>query len=260
MLVAGHHFRDGLYNEALGWAMQAALKGHFGAFLMLSDMHREGKGVSRDLHLAVAHARKARKLNADCGLLSNRILSEIANLFVINGAADDAIAVRLALADETDETALDAELCAKVASGLWSNKEHRKSAELYARSFCYGRIASADNAAYQFFSCENYPLSKLWLDVGCRLKSLCFGWTLQSEIRSKLRKIRDACGGCGAPLEGDTRKYCRCCRTNCYCNGHCQKRHWENGHREECKEVEEHMRNVLHAIRLGRFDSIQKML
>lgn len=94
-------------------------------------------------------------------------MSEIANLFVINGAANDAIAVHLALAGETDETALDAELCASVASGLWSNKDHQKSAEMYARSFCYGRIASADNAAYMF------SLAKSTLYQSC-------GWMLAS--------------------------------------------------------------------------------
>ena len=40
----------------------------------------------------------------------------------------------------------------------------------------------------------------------------------------------------------------------CNCNENCQKQHWENGHQEDCKEVEEHMRKMQTAIRARKFD------
>ena len=111
-------------------------------------------------------------------------------------------------------------------------------------------------------------ISKLWLDVAIRSKSL-YGpvevvatgeertWPdskpQRDATRSKLREMRKSCGGCGTALAGDRRKFCRCCRAYCYCNEDCQEKHWDGGHREECKEVEEHMRKILKAIRLGKF-------
>ena len=64
------------------------------------------------------------------------------------------------------------------------------------------------------------------------------------------RKLRDKCGGCGAEFEGRDRKYCRRCRTFCYCSRDCQKLHWnrkEDGHREDClgmKETKEQLMEV----------------
>ena len=172
---------------------------------------------------------------------------------------------------EADESALDACLCEGAATYL---SKDQPAAVMYARGFCYGSIECAISASIDFFYCEKLALSKLWLDVACKTKTLFeisqarydakpISWQRYEEsrndIRSRLREMRNSCGGCGAALDGDRRKYCRCCRTYCYCNKDCQKRHWEDGHREECKGVEEHMRNILLATRLGRFDSIQKM-
>ena len=58
----------------------------------------------------------------------------------------------------------------------------------------------------------------------------------------ELRLLRDTCGGCGAAFEGEDRKFCRGCRTFCYCSRKCQKMHWnrkEDGHREDCKAATE---------------------
>lgn len=119
-----------------------------------------------------------------------------------------------------------------------------------------------------FFLGGKHALSKLWLDVARLSKSLYRStmavatgeertWkdsqSERDEVRSKLREMRNSCGGCETVLAGETRKYCRCCLTYCYCNEDCQKKHWDGGHREECKEVEEHMRKIVKAIRLGKF-------
>ena len=53
-----------------------------------------------------------------------------------------------------------------------------------------------------------------------------------------LRKQRPTtCGGCSAVLSGKPRKVCKDCRSRCYCDRSCQKRHWNRkraSHREEC--------------------------
>ena len=53
-----------------------------------------------------------------------------------------------------------------------------------------------------------------------------------------LRKQRPTtCGGCSAVLSGKPRKVCKKCRSRCYCDRSCQKRHWNRkraSHREEC--------------------------
>ena len=62
------------------------------------------------------------------------------------------------------------------------------------------------------------------------------------DSRRNLRLLRDNCGGCGAEFEGKERKFCRACRTFCYCSRECQKMHWnrkDGGHREDCKGLAE---------------------
>ena len=57
------------------------------------------------------------------------------------------------------------------------------------------------------------------------------------SYQQELRQMRDICGGCGVEFEGKERKFCRECRTYCYCSRECQKIHWnrkQNGHREDC--------------------------
>ena len=65
-----------------------------------------------------------------------------------------------------------------------------------------------------------------------------------------LRQMRNSCGGCGVAFEGKERKFCRECRTYCYCSRECQKMHWnrkENCHREDClglKEVKQKLKEA----------------
>ena len=70
------------------------------------------------------------------------------------------------------------------------------------------------------------------------------------RLGANFRDVRDSCGGCGAEFDGKDRKYCRECRTFCYCSRDCQKLHWnckKNGHREDClglKELKKQMMEV----------------
>ena len=77
------------------------------------------------------------------------------------------------------------------------------------------------------------------------------------NLQRNLRAIRDVCGGCGAEFEGKERKFCRGCRTYCYCSRDCQKMHWnrkEGGHREDCKgamELKQKMKEKKRAEAMG---------
>ena len=268
--ILGAHILVNEPTESLCWLRKAARAGNPYAFNEFAKIFLGGKGINRDLRLARSFAEKVRSLHPGIRLWRNRRLLDIAKAHIDDGEENEANDILLSITRETDEIALDAQLCANVAALI---SEDKVSAEMYARSFCYGRIESALLASIQFSYCEKHALSKLWLDVACRSKALydsvkvastgeTIGWadydSYRNDTRSKLREMRNSCGGCGATLEGETRKYCRCCRTSCYCNEDCQKQHWENRHREECKEVEEDMRKILFAIRLGRFDSLCK--
>ena len=139
-----------------------------------------------------------------------------------------------------------------------------------ARSFCHGAVGSAFLASGCYTLSEHYALSKLWLSVACKFKSDYVGertsgqrkpWSSfkrsRDKLRSKLREISDSCGGCGAALEGDTRQYCRGCKTFCYCSRECQKQHWnrtDGGHRAECKEAQDQACKILEAIQSGKID------
>ena len=140
-----------------------------------------------------------------------------------------------------------------------------------ARAFCLGEVQTALSASDSYFVMEHYALSKLWLYVACKTKN-CFSFVIEKadgtsvemtcseqrdEIRSKLREIRDSCGGCGATLEGDSRKYCGGCKAFCYCSRVCQKMHWnradaDGGHRTECKEAQNQARKILESIQSGK--------
>ena len=255
-------------TNSFHWFRKAARAGHPHAFHELSKIFLGGIGIKSNFVLSKHFVDKARSLYSGMGLRCNTVLMEIAIAHISDGKEDEAQAILVSMSRETDESALDAKLCASVAAHI---NDVNSSAEMYARSFCYGRIESANSASLYFFRASKYGLSKLWLDVACKKKSFftseqlartgeTMAWTdYQSdrdEVRSKLREMRNSCGGCGTALAGDRRKYCRRCRTHCYCNEDCQKRHWDNGHREECQEVEEHMHKILRAIRLGRFDSL----
>ena len=257
---------------SLYWLRRAASAGHPFAFLILSEIYLEGEKVNLDLKLSRGFAEKARSLHPALGLRCNRRLLDVADAYIESGEKNEANNILLGMARETDENALDADLCCDIASLIIDD---HSSAEIYAQSFCYGRIESALSASINFFSCKKLALSKLWMDVACKTSTLyttvemlntgkVITWADQSKYRdsrrSKFREMRNSCGGCRAALGGETRKYCRCCRTYCYCNEDCQKKHWDSGHREECKEVKEHMRNILRAIRLGRFDSLCQMV
>lgn len=104
-------------------------------------------------------------------------------------------------------------------------------------------------AASCHFKSQKYSLGKIWLLYASMTKADHNTTSSREEFktemdsyRHKLRDIRDSCGGCGNPLQGETRKYCAGCRVYCYCSRDCQKHHWnrsQDGHRKECKNAGE---------------------
>ena len=234
---------------------------------------------------AQAFAMKARSLHPDLALRSNEILVDVAEGYLEDGAVEEANAILTDVAKEADSNALDVDLCDKLVVYLYPMEQYQLAGDMSARSFCHGAVESALCASDCYALSEHYPLSKLWLSVACKTKSgyddavekwsqrpraqhkmvedVHMFWShakqRRDEIRSELRWIRDSCGGCGAALEGDTRKCCRGCMAFCYCSRECQKLHWnradaDGGHSTECKEAQDQARKILEAIQSGKVD------
>ena len=281
------HSEDLWTNGAFDLMVQAASQGHPEAFLSLSELCRGEWGYPRDLMAAQAFAMKARSLHPDLALRSNEILVGVAEGYLEDGAVEEADAIFTDVAKEADSNALDVDLCDKLVVYLYPMEQYQLAGEMSAMSFCHGAIESALCASDCYALSEHYALSKLWLSVACKTKSgyddavekwseraqhkmvedvhMCWSHAKQrrDEIRSELCWIRDSCGGCGAALEGDTRKYCRGCMAFCYCSRECQKLHWnrpdaDGGHSTECKEAQDQARKILAAIQFGKVDLSSK--
>ena len=242
-------------EEAASWYQRAASHGHPEAFLALAGIYRCGMGCPLDLKLARLYAEKARSLHPGLGVLCNRILLSVAVNFSKDGLEKEADAILCDLVHQ-DNDALDGDLCERTAASLYTMGLYRLSGEMRLKAFCLGYLGSSFSAAECYFVAGNYPHCKLWLSVACQTKGWFFKEEFQphgkmfwvsresrrDEFRSKLREIRNSCGGCGAALEGKMRKYCRGCKAYCYCSRECQKVHWnrsEDGHSAECKRVME---------------------
>jgi hypothetical protein len=261
--------------------VKAASQGHPEAFLALSELCLGQYGHPRDLVTAQAYAKKARSLHPYLRLASNKVLFDIAKQYFEDGAVEEVMAILTDVAKEADPDALDGEVCGTIASLAYRIDDYQLASDMFARAFCHGDVQSALRASDSYTRTEHYALSKLWLSVACKtssgfyycLKKMDDGtlvpWSSfnlkerRNQIRSKLREIRDSCGGCGAALEGDTRKYCRGCKAFCYCSRDCQKMHWnradaDGGHRAECKEAQDQARKILEAIRGGKIDLPKK--
>ena len=281
------HSEDLWTNGAFDLMVQAASQGHPEAFLSLSELCRGEWGYPRDLMAAQAFAMKARSLHPDLALRSNEILVGVAEGYLEDGAVEEADAIFTDVAKEADSNALDVDLCDKLVVYLYPMEQYQLAGEMSAMSFCHGAVESALCASDCYALSEHYALSKLWLSVACKTKSgyddavekwseraqhkmvedvhMCWSHAKQrrDEIRSELCWIRDSCGGCGAALEGDTRKYCRGCMAFCYCSRECQKLHWnrpdaDGGHSTECKEAQDQARKILAAIQFGKVDLSSK--
>ena len=231
-------------------------------------MYGDGLGCPLDRKLARMYAEKAHSLHPQLGVRCNRILLSVAMNLSDDGLVKEADAILRDLVHQ-DEDALDGDLCERTAASLYTMGLYRLSGKMRLKAFCLGQLGSAFSAAECYFVIRNYPLCKLWLSVACQTKGWFFKEEFQphgksfwvshesrrDEFRIEFREVRDSCGGCGAALEGDMRKYCRGCKAYCYCSRECQKLHWnrkKDSHRDECNKAKEHWEKAVEAIRSGK--------
>ena len=277
-----HYSRGESPGQAFDYMVKAASQGHPEAFLKLSDLCLGKWGHPRDLVAAQAFAKKARSLHPDLRRVSNKVLLDIAKGLFEDGAVEEVMGILSDMVTEADPDALDGVLCEGIAAVAYRLKEYQLASKMRVRAFCFGRVRSALRASGIYFVMEHFALSKLWLSVACKTSSGFHSFMIldddgtgnkpgvwsspnikqrRDEIRAKLRKISDSCGGCGAALEGDTRQYCRGCKAFCYCSRECQKMHWNRtngGHRAECKEAQDQACKILEAIQSGKIDLSKK--
>ena len=58
------------------------------------------------------------------------------------------------------------------------------------------------------------------------------------KTRKEKKQVADhICAGCGKEDIGETGKQCTGCKMRVYCRRECQVSHWQNGHRDECKQL-----------------------
>ena len=261
--------------------VMAASQGHPVAFLRLSELCRGKYEHPRDLMAAQVFAKKARSFHPDLRLISNKTLLGIAEQYLGDGDVEEVMGILSDIAKQVDPDALDGELCRRIATAATRIKQFQLSSKMWVSAFYHGKIESAICASESYTCTDHYALSKLWLSVACKTSSGFHYFMILDDdgadneqifwsspkfkqrrnlIRSKLREISDSCGGCGAALEGDTRKYCRGCKAFCYCSRGCQKRHWnrtDGGHRAECKEAQDQACKILEAIQSGKIDLLK---
>ena len=264
-------------SKGFDYLVKAASQGHPEAFLKFSALCRLGQcGYPRDLVAAQAFAKKARSLHPHLRLISNKALFDIAKQYLGDGDVEEVMGIFSDIAKEVDPDALDGILCQSIAAAAFKIEQYQLAGEMSVKTFWHGAVESALSASFCYSLSKHYALSKLWLSVACKTKfgydyaiEKLYGavgqrgWSFfkqrRDEIRSKLREIRDSCGGCGDALEGDARKYCRGCKAFCYCSRECQKLHWNRadangGHSTECKEAQDQARKILEAIQSGKVD------
>ena len=265
--------------DHLRWLEEAAEQSHPEACLELAAACIDGKyGCPLDLRRAKLFAEKSTIFFTGFRLRANSLLLDIAKAHVEEGALEEALGLLTSIASETNMVGLNFPLCESIAATLTSIQEYKFAGNVLSNAFFHGLldhglVRSTLKTSFYYALSENFALSKLWLSIACQTKShyalgplvheksLTGGlsWSdskdWRDSIKFKLRENRDSCGGCGAALEGDMRKYCRGCKAYCYCSRECQKLHWnrkQDSHRDECKEAEEHWKKATEAIRGGK--------
>lgn len=235
----------GCSEASMNWLEKAAANGHPGACLELAFYNVLGKETPQNLARAENYAERARAIHSKFVPETNDLLICIACQHFKGN--DDAAAERILSRLIADDRA--SSIMSKVGDLLFDRMEWYDLAALaYERCAMEGCISAPLDVAFCYINIEKYSLGRIWLLYTNKTR-VAFAiepseWSKdqdrRDECRGILREIRDECGGCGAALEGETRKYCAGCRTHCYCSRDCQKRHWNrsrDGHREECKEA-----------------------
>ena len=260
--------RFGTPENAFTWLKRAAAQNEPVSIRRLALMYgNREEGCPRDLKIARAYAKTIGRLHADTRLLCSQTLIMVAEEYLNDGNKDEAMTTVQDVVRDADEVGLGLDYCRRLCWILCGAYTAPNETKCYAmlnriqsRQLRLGEIEFALLTCSNHYNIGEFALSKLWFQVACKTrhdfsgKNECTWPDSRKQIRSKTREIRNACGGCGASLEGERRQYCRGCRAYCYCSRECQKLHWgrtDNGHREECKEVMCQARKIWQAIEDG---------
>ena len=237
--------------EAVRWFRKAASSGHPWSMLQLGHLLCVGSGCDQDLTMAVEYAERVMGAhNAFFAEDACTLLVHVAEQCFLAGNSTRAMSMLSPLAESGHPLAMY-----KLSFVIYHDGDHPTALKWLEEAFIKSNSANdhehlAAESAYQAvkwsIELRNDPRAKFWLVVTSkRLRVLLSNCGNPKEIvqfvsavRRGLRKIRNTCGACGAPLHGAMRKKCGGCKTYCYCNRDCQKAHWnrsEGGHREQCK-------------------------
>jgi hypothetical protein len=250
--------------DAFRWFSKASKKNHPEAHKCLGIMLMEGGGVAVDLAKALRHFEIA--MSFDVKLVDCRArLAELAKLYM-----DVDVTVAKSILGQLIDTSTP-------GSSPWKSIALSCRGSLYmhdgdyAMAICMYRDAVLNGTMLGFdmtrssmcaFICAQQigfvAQAAFWMQ-GIKVSSLDIGDRRESverliNFRQDARALRDICGGCGVEFEGKERKFCRGCRTFCYCNRECQKMHWnrkDGGHREDCKGLTELKHKVKEAKRMA---------
>ena len=278
---AHFHGEDGLvkqsFPDAFRWLSKSAKKGNPESHMMLGQMHIEGYGCAIDFKKARYHLEVSLSLVDDLTENSQHHLTTLAKRYIVEGSSSslsEAISILRPLAEDR--------MLPKAQFYLGSTflKEGNCLAafQMFNSSALFSlRACEIGPPAFNAFICAKRTGQlvqvRLWsriakevLEIDLRGPHLEYAKErpIENHFRQNiaaladsskmLRSARDTCGGCGAEFEGKERKFCRGCRTYCYCNRECQKLHWNrknDGHRDACKAAIELRKTIKEARQNG---------
>ena len=258
------------HSDAFRWFSKASKQNHPQAHKRLGVMLMEGDGVAVDLAKAHHHFESAMSFGSGVLVVEEyrTFLAELAMRYmdvdatVAKSILDQLIDTctpdgrpweSIALACRGEQFAIDGDYA--MASDMYRDaflNEMMHGVDVAAKSMCAFIYAQkGGNLAQAAFWMKRTRVS----DVGyVTVAGLRGAVERLVRFRQDLRALRDICGGCGVEFEGKERKFCRGCRTFCYCSRECQKMHWNrknDGHREDCKGLTESKQKVKEAKRMA---------
>ena len=261
------------------WYEKAAKNNHPDALALMGLLHMYGQmGFVLDLEKGRRCIELAKDADSVSFSMHMKTLSNLAEIYLA-GVEDDkidrALSILLPLVVECDLKGLPLPMIVRFMLGYtrYLEGDFLDSLRWYTscaleRDFSLQEKETLIHVAvFNSMSCcgqLQFPAqNKVWGGaVKKELMSPYVSYTYRSERVAALvqaqrlwRSMRDTCGGCGVAFEGKERKFCRGCKTFCYCSRECQKMHWnrkKNGHREDCKGAMELKRKLKEARRQSK--------
>ena len=252
------------YFDAVRWYRKAASQGHPEANLCLSEAYLLGEGCACDLDKARRYAELAVTLDSSMQGPVVDLLVDVVKEFFNSGQGDKATEILTLL---TEGARGEAQLALGVIS--YDCQDYEKAKYWFVESALQDSLRAKQHrraCLYALSSCVMLGLhceGRLWVRVISKwvranvlepLEIKCY-----ESVRGHLRNLRKLCRGCGANLDGATRKLCKSCKTYCYCSRECQELHWKmpggDGHRAECLGVSELNNRMKQAIVISKSTS-----